>query len=82
MVALVRLLQPLGGLAPLAPSLWSANTVPGAPGPLAPGESLFKCPACGATPLRREADALVCPSDGLRWPIRDGIYDFKDTTTI
>ncbi len=82
MVALDRLLQPLGGVAPLTPSLWCANAVPGAHAPLTPAESLFKCPTCGATPLRREADALVCPTDGLRWPIWDGIYDFKDVTTI
>jgi hypothetical protein len=39
-------------------------------------ESLFVCPETGAE-LRREGDILISDAAGLRWAIRDGIYDFK-----
>lgn len=39
------------------------------------GDALFACPRTGA-PLRRDGDTLVNP-EGVRWQIRDGIYDFK-----
>jgi ubiquinone/menaquinone biosynthesis C-methylase UbiE/predicted RNA-binding Zn-ribbon protein involved in translation (DUF1610 family) len=38
--------------------------------------SIFVCPECGGE-LVREGDEMVCQNDGLRWAIRDGIYDFK-----
>lgn len=37
---------------------------------------IFACPETGA-PLCRENDTLVSKATGLRWAIRDGIYDFK-----
>ncbi|HLV35532.1 MAG TPA: class I SAM-dependent methyltransferase [Spirillospora sp.] len=37
---------------------------------------IFQCPESGE-PLRREGDTLVCDATGVRWAIRDGIYDFK-----
>lgn len=40
------------------------------------GDDLFQCPQSG-TALRRDGDLLISES-GLRWQIRDGIYDFKD----
>ena len=39
-------------------------------------DSLFVCPESGG-PLTREGDVLYSPKSGLRWAIRDGIYDFK-----
>ncbi len=78
MVALDRLLQPLGRILPLAPSLFVENKVPGALEPVVPPETLFRCPTCGATPLQREGDVMCCPANGHRWAIRDGIYDFKE----
>lgn len=62
-----------------APSIFTRNTVinSGAPNNLhLNGDDLFICPECGGD-LRREGSALVCLRDGLRWAIRDGIYDFK-----
>ncbi len=39
-------------------------------------EALFVCPQSGAE-LTREGDTLTCKESGLRYAIRDGIYDFK-----
>jgi SAM-dependent methyltransferase len=39
-------------------------------------EALFVCPETGSE-LTREGDTLISQSNGLRWAIRDGIYDFK-----
>ena len=39
-------------------------------------DSLFACPTSGG-PLIREGDSLVSLVTGLRYAIRDGIYDFK-----
>ncbi|MCC7206469.1 MAG: class I SAM-dependent methyltransferase [Anaerolineae bacterium] len=78
LVALDRLLQPLGSAAPLAPSLFVQCLAPGAAAPLAPAEAMFRCPQCGHTPLARQGDALPCPACGARWPVRDGIHDFKE----
>ena len=37
---------------------------------------LFACPECGGE-LARQGDTVSCLREGLRWAIRDGIYDFK-----
>jgi SAM-dependent methyltransferase len=39
-------------------------------------ETMFVCPESGG-PLTREGNVLYSPKSGLRWAIRDGIYDFK-----
>jgi SAM-dependent methyltransferase len=39
-------------------------------------DSLFVCPESGGE-LKREGNTLYSESSGLRWAIRDGIYDFK-----
>jgi len=38
--------------------------------------TLFACPDCGGE-LTRDGALLVCRRENRRWPIRDGIYDFK-----
>ncbi|MBO9308804.1 MAG: class I SAM-dependent methyltransferase [Chloroflexi bacterium] len=77
MVALDRILQPLGSLLPYAPQIFVESQVCGAPSALVPREQLFKCPLTGA-PLRREGDLLVSAEGNPRWAIRDGIYDLKE----
>ncbi len=42
--------------------------------------SLFQCPACGHTPLEEETDHMWCPGCSTGWPIRNGIYDFREKT--
>jgi SAM-dependent methyltransferase len=77
LLAVEQALQPLGALVPYAPSMFLANHKAGQNGPLATPDSLFKCPLSGQ-PLRREGDVMVSDSGGYRWPIQDGIYNFKD----
>lgn len=38
--------------------------------------SIFACPECGGD-LVQQGSEMICQRDGLRWAIRDGIYDFK-----
>jgi SAM-dependent methyltransferase len=78
MVALDRLMQPTGDILPISPSIFVENKTPGERTPVVAVEAMFKCPACGATGLRREDDVLICPANGERWAIHDGIYDFKE----
>ena len=78
MVGIDRLLQPLGAVAPFAPSIFVENKVPGLKIPVVPVEQMFKCPTCGSSPLRREGDLMICPANGHPWAIHDGIYDFKE----
>jgi SAM-dependent methyltransferase len=59
-----------------APSVFTLNTAIGdSPDNLKQGK-LFACPECGGE-LLVEGDVIHCGRDGLRWAIRDGIYDFK-----
>jgi hypothetical protein len=39
-------------------------------------ETIFVCPADGGD-LTRKGDVMTCRECGLRYAIRDGIYDFK-----
>jgi ubiquinone/menaquinone biosynthesis C-methylase UbiE len=37
----------------------------------------FRCPACRHLPLEHTHHAVACPSCLRRWPVEDGIYNFK-----
>ncbi len=75
LAGLDKVMQRTGWL--VAPGIFTLNTAqnstPNNIGLI--GDALFACPQTGAL-LRRDGDTLVNP-DGLRWQIRDGIYDFK-----
>jgi ubiquinone/menaquinone biosynthesis C-methylase UbiE len=43
-----------------------------------PHDGFFKCPACSHAPLDASPDRLTCPACGRVWPVRDGIYDFRE----
>jgi SAM-dependent methyltransferase len=77
LVRLDSLLQPTGQFAPYSPSVFTLNTAAGTEPPAALDGPIFKCPACGAS-VQREAEHMVCTGCAARWPIRDGIYDFKE----
>lgn len=77
MTAIDSALQPLGAALPLSPSIFTRNTVAGEPESVVPLVNIFKCPQSGATDLIRDGDSLYSPSAGTRYPIRDGIIDFK-----
>ncbi|MCL5611198.1 MAG: class I SAM-dependent methyltransferase [Chloroflexi bacterium] len=40
--------------------------------------SYFKCPACGHSPLLEKKDHLECSRCKSRWPLKDGIYNFRE----
>jgi len=71
------LLQRPGAGLKLAPSLFLKARIDKR-GSETPMESLFRCPLCGATPLKTLPAALVCVGCGRRWPIEGGIYNFKE----
>jgi SAM-dependent methyltransferase len=76
LVALDTLLQPTGQLAQLSPSIFVRARARGA-SPLAGPGQFFRCPVCGGDQLNENGGRLDCVQCGRRWPIRDGIYDFK-----
>ena len=39
---------------------------------------MLACPECGAHPLQKQADHLLCGGCGRKWAVRDGIYDFRE----
>ncbi len=69
--------RPLAPLA-LAPSLfWRARM--DRPGPVAPSSSLFRCRRCRQEgTLQPGNQSLDCVACGARWPVREGIYDFRE----
>ena len=70
------LCQPTGAWWQLTPSVFVQCAVPGE-APIT-GQLTFRCPACGHAPLPAEGKALPCPDCGRRWPVEDGIYNFKE----
>ena len=44
------------------------------------GDDFLRCPQSGEG-LRREGDSMVAEASGLRWAIREGIYDFREPVT-
>jgi SAM-dependent methyltransferase len=76
LVALDRLLQPTGQIAPYSPSVFTLNIATGDRPAAALDGPLFKCLNCGG-PLHQEGDEMICAQGDGRWRIQDGIYDFK-----
>jgi len=70
------LCQPTGAWWQLTPSVFY-HCVASKPGGAAPAGSFLRCPACGSAVLHRSSEALICDNCGCRWPIEDGIYNFK-----
>ncbi len=67
----------------LTPSVFLRARRQGATGP-APAPTvhtptdLFRCLSCGQEGLQAsDQQTLLCPNCGKEWPIRDGIYDFR-----
>ena len=40
-------------------------------------QAFFKCPECQHHPLGDKKEFLQCPQCGRKWPVQDGIYDFR-----
>jgi ubiquinone/menaquinone biosynthesis C-methylase UbiE len=71
------LCQPTGAWWQLTPSVFLDCRL-GDGAVASPTEEIFCCPACGATGLVASPEALSCPACNRRWPIEDGIYNFKE----
>jgi len=81
LAAVDGLFQPTGALWQLSPSVFVKSVLDGdglsfpiSNDPL----SIFKCPACGCSPLEAADAYLACHGCGRKWAVRDGIYDFKE----
>jgi SAM-dependent methyltransferase/uncharacterized protein YbaR (Trm112 family) len=77
LAALDGLCQPTGAWWQLTPSVFFQCT-PQDKAASPPASSLFRCPACGSNELSESPQALACAGCQRRWPIEDGIYNFKD----
>jgi SAM-dependent methyltransferase len=77
LVALDALVQPSGQWLQLSPSVFVRAQAAG-PSPVAPAGKFFRCPECGSDELNETGDHLRCSRCDRRWPVHDGIYDFKE----
>lgn len=78
LVALDRLCQPTGALWQLTPSVFLRARAP-ASRPAAPAGAFFRCTVCGSTMLVEEENQWRCTDCGARFPIQDGLVDFRPT---
>lgn len=80
LAALDGLFQPTGALFQLTPSVFVKAVLPGNLNGDIPLSviDLFKCPDCGSGSLQEKADHVACPSCGAKWPLQNGIYDFRE----
>lgn len=75
LVGVDSLLQYSGLLVTPSVFVQAAASTRNAPNNLS-SETIFVCPETGS-PLIQEGDILTSRATGMRWAIRDGIYDFK-----
>ena len=68
--------QVVGAAWKLTPSIFVRCRVPGQPPDTLP-EAPFVCPNCRGH-LEGVGDRLCCTRCAARWPVRDGLYDFKE----
>lgn len=76
LVALDGLFQWTGGLWQLTPSVFVRSRVAGQMSDVQSG-AFFACPACDAAPIADTPPELVCSLCGRRYPVVNGIYDFR-----
>jgi len=79
LVWLDSLFQPTGSLFQLTPSIF-LRARKDQPAASVPEKLVFRCPACGYSPIEDTPPLLVCPSCKLTYPVRDDIYDFRLNT--
>ncbi len=74
--ALETLAQSTGGLAQLSPSVFLRAAALGVRRqPLA--ASIWRCAACRSLSVREGPRGVTCGDCGRRWPLKEGIYDFR-----
>ena len=77
LVALDSMMQRTGDWAQLTPSVFQCASVEGTPRRVREG-SIWRCPECESLELQKTADGLSCKGCKRMWPVRNGIYDFKN----
>jgi ubiquinone/menaquinone biosynthesis C-methylase UbiE/uncharacterized protein YbaR (Trm112 family) len=77
LVKLDRLAQPTGRWWQLTPSVFVKNRATLAR-PTAKEGSFFRCPVCYSADLAELPHMLTCEACQRVWPIRDGLYDFRE----
>jgi ubiquinone/menaquinone biosynthesis C-methylase UbiE/uncharacterized protein YbaR (Trm112 family) len=80
LVALDSVAQLSGNAWQLSPSVFTRSRAVGSGSALAAVEGVFRCPACGQMPLADTPPEIACPACGRRYPVVDGIYDFRITS--
>lgn len=81
LAALDGLVQPTGAVWQYTPSVFVRAKVQGETQSVEiPSQviQLFKCPDCGNGNLQEQSNHVSCPSCGAKWPVHDGIYDFRE----
>jgi ubiquinone/menaquinone biosynthesis C-methylase UbiE len=77
LVGMDSLAQWTGGLWQLTPSVFVRARAVGPDDP-APAGALWRCPACTSLNVRQHLEGVDCLGCLRTWPLRDGIYDFRD----
>ena len=78
LIAMDALAQWTGDWWQLTPSVFTLSIATGEIGGAQPeAGAFFCCPDCGKDLIEDNVDAITCPSCGARWPIIDGIHDFR-----
>jgi SAM-dependent methyltransferase len=76
LIALDSLFQLSGDLWQFSPSVFVQNKAVGQI-PAAVEGTFFACPSCGHEPLVDTPPEIICPKCERKYPVRDGIYDFR-----
>ncbi|MCJ7676971.1 MAG: class I SAM-dependent methyltransferase [Anaerolineales bacterium] len=77
LVGMDSLAQWTGDLWQVTPSVFVRARATGSDEPSPPG-ALWRCPACGALQMRQHLEGVDCLGCRRTWPLRDGIYDFRE----
>jgi ubiquinone/menaquinone biosynthesis C-methylase UbiE len=77
LVALDSMIQWTGNWVQLTPSVFLGAEAIGEGEP-APEGAFWRCPVCGSFDIEKIDVGMTCEGCGRVWPVREGIYDFKD----
>jgi ubiquinone/menaquinone biosynthesis C-methylase UbiE len=78
LVGLDSIAQFTGNWWQLTPSVFVLAKAEGDVPPPSVEASFFRCIECGHSPLEETGTRLVCTCCQREWPIKNGIYDFRD----
>ncbi len=77
LIALDSAAQWTGNWFQLTPSVFLGAEAVGEGKP-APEGAFWRCPVCGSLDIEEAKEGLRCGGCGRVWPLREGIYDFKE----